>query len=131
MFPGNNQVDQLLPAGREERPAVTHRLSPKVAADLAARRLADIIRYMRIEQFQNLLRRRPFEPFAIYTSDGSTYSVTHPDQIIITPRAAYVGLGNDPEGLVAQDVVICDLIHVTRLGPLDGAKRKRRRTKPE
>ena len=84
---------------------------------------------MRIDEFHKLLRRRPFEPFSIYMSDGSAYPVTHPDQIIVTPRALYVGLDNDAEGLTAQDVVICDLVHVTRLGPLDGAKRKRRPTK--
>lgn len=57
------------------------------------------------------------------------YPVTHPDQIIVTPRAAYVGLDTDDEGLTAQDVVICDLVHITRLAPLDGTKRKRRRPK--
>lgn len=81
---------------------------------------------MRIEELHKSLRRRPFEPFAVHMSDGSMYPVTHPDQIIVTPRAAYVGLDSDADGLTAQDVVICDLIHITRLGPLDGAKRKRR-----
>lgn len=84
---------------------------------------------MRIEELHKLLRRRPFEPFRIYMSDGSAYAVTHPDQVIVTPRAAYVGLESDADGLVAQDVVICDLVHVTRLGPPDGAKRKPRRAK--
>ena len=86
---------------------------------------------MRIEELHKLIRRRPFEAFGIHMSDGSAYPVTHPDQIIVTPRAAYVGLDSDSEGLTAQDVVICDLIHITRLGPLDRTKPKRRRPKPK
>ncbi len=86
---------------------------------------------MRIEEFHKLLRQRPFEPFSIYMSDGSAYPVTHPDQIIVTPRAAHVGLNIDAEDVTAQDVVICDLIHVTRLGPLNGVKRRRRPSKPK
>ena len=86
---------------------------------------------MRIEELHKLIRRWPFEAFGIYMSDGSAYPVTHPDQIIVTPRSAYVGLDSDSEGLTAQDVVICDLVHITRLGPLDGTKPKRRRPKPK
>ena len=81
---------------------------------------------MQIKELQDLLRRRPFEPFAVYMSDGSEYPVTHPDQVIVTPRAAYIGIGNDKEGIVAQEVVICDMIHVTRLGPV---RKNRRRTR--
>lgn len=84
---------------------------------------------MRIEEFHKLLRRRPFEPFGIHLSDGAMYPVRHPDQIILTPRAAYVGLDTSDDGLTAQDVAICDLIHITRLTPLDGTKRKRGRAK--
>lgn len=30
-----------------------------------------------------LLRVRPFEPFRIYSSDGRTYDVRHPDQALV------------------------------------------------
>ncbi|MCP4249858.1 MAG: hypothetical protein GY778_22680 [bacterium] len=74
--------------------------------------------------------RRPFEPFRLFMSDGSSYPVRHPDQVIVTARAAYVGLRVNGKSQVAQDVVICDLMHVSRLGPLDkrranGRKRAR------
>lgn len=90
-----------------------------------------MITTMRIEELYKLVRRRPFEPFEIFMSDGSAYPVTHPDQIILTPRAAYVGLDSDADGVIAQDVVICDSVHITRLGPLNGTKRTRRKTKPK
>jgi hypothetical protein len=73
-----------------------------------------------------ILERRPFEPFIIYMSDGSSYPVKHPDQIILTPRAAHVGIGRNGGRPVAQDVVICSLGHITRLGPVPRTTRKRK-----
>jgi hypothetical protein len=32
--------------------------------------------------FLYLLRRRPFLPFRVFLSDGSTYDVRHPDQAL-------------------------------------------------
>jgi hypothetical protein len=59
-------------------------------------------------------------------TDGSSYPVKHPDQVILTPRAIYVGLGRQP---VAQQVVVCALSHITRLGPLAKTPGKRKRPK--
>jgi hypothetical protein len=30
------------------------------------------------------LRRRPFEPFRIHLTDGTAYTVNHPDQCIVS-----------------------------------------------
>ena len=45
---------------------------------------------------------------------------------MLTRRATYVGIGNSDDGLVAQDVVICDLVHITRLAPVQKPRRKHR-----
>ena len=83
---------------------------------------------MRPDEITRLLKRRPFEPFTLCMSDGSSYPVRHPDQVIVTPRAAYVGVRVNGKRGLDQDVVICDLVHVTRLGPLAkrGAKGRSR-----
>ncbi|MCH8966362.1 MAG: hypothetical protein IID43_01670, partial [Planctomycetes bacterium] len=47
---------------------------------------------MDLREVEKLLSVRPFEPFGIYMSDGSTYPVTHPDQVILTARAAHIGI---------------------------------------
>lgn len=73
---------------------------------------------MRVEELQKALRRSPFEPFSLHMSDGSRCDVHHPDQVLLTQRAAYVGIGNGNGERVFQDTVICDLAHVTRLSPL-------------
>ncbi len=82
---------------------------------------------MNVQEVEKLLTTRPFEPFGIYMSDGSAYPVTHPDQVILTPRVAHVGIGSSGNGRVVRDVVICALAHITRLGPVPKAPRKRRK----
>ena len=81
---------------------------------------------MRAEELVRVLKRRPFEPSALHMSNGSHYPVHHPDAVIVTPRAAYVGIREDGEQMIAQDVVICDLLHVTRIAPIRKRSRKRR-----
>ena len=76
---------------------------------------------------ENLLTTKPFDPFGIYMSDGSAYAVTHPDQVILTSRAAHVGIGTGRNGRVVRDVAICALVHITRLGHLPKTSRKRRK----
>ena len=80
---------------------------------------------MNVEELTKLLTARPFEPFGIFMSDGSAYPVKHPDQVILTRRAAYLGIGGAGNGRVAQEVVICALMHITRLGPVPKSRRKR------
>ncbi|MCH8149527.1 MAG: hypothetical protein IH987_16340 [Planctomycetes bacterium] len=82
---------------------------------------------MNAKDVEKLLTTKPFDPFGIYLSDGSAYPVTHPDQVILTPRVAHVGIGSARNGRVVRDVVICALVHITRLGPLPKAPRKRRK----
>ena len=82
---------------------------------------------MNVEEVDKLLTTRPFEPFGLYMSDGSAYPVTHPDQVILTPRAAHVGVGSTRNSRVVRDVVICARVHITHLGPLPKAPRQRRK----
>ena len=82
---------------------------------------------MDVREVEKRLMAGPFEPFGIYLSDGSSCAVTHPDQVILTPRVAHVGVGSPRNGRVVRDVMICALVHITRLGPLPKAPRKPRK----
>ena len=82
---------------------------------------------MNVQEVDKLLTVRPFEAFGIYMSDGSAYPVTHPDQVILTPRVAHIGIGSSRNGRVMRNVVICALVHITRLGPVPKSPRKRRK----
>ena len=82
---------------------------------------------MRLDEVQKMVRRVPFEPFTVQISEGANYPVHYPDQLLIAPRTLFVGIRNGHPGSVVQDVVICDLAHVTRLAPLKGRPRRRAR----
>ena len=44
---------------------------------------------MRPEDILELLRARPFEPFRVCLSDGSTYEIQHPDMAIVQGSNAW------------------------------------------
>lgn len=64
------------------------------------------------------LREHPFEAFRIHVSDGTSYEIKHPEQIMVGQRSCYVGMGNG-EGPF-QRIAVVSNIHITRIEPLDG-----------
>jgi hypothetical protein len=65
-----------------------------------------------------LLRKRPFEPFRIQVSDGTTYDVRHPDMIIPTPTAAFIGIPATAQATDCARVEIVAMEHLVKLLPL-------------
>lgn len=64
---------------------------------------------MTIEQLQQVSKARPFRPFTISLSDGQVIPVTHPECIMIPPRASRTFVvATSPES-----VRIVGLLHVT------------------
>jgi hypothetical protein len=77
---------------------------------------------MRPEDILELLRTRPFEPFKMHISDGSTYEIRHPDMAIVQRSKITVAVPG-PEGPdgPAERIVNCALIHITRTEVLNGS----------
>ena len=77
---------------------------------------------MKPDDVLQLLRRRPFEPFRIHVSDGSTFEIRHPDLAIVERSKVIIGVPG-PQGLdgPVERSIFCALIHITRLEPLDGS----------
>ncbi len=75
---------------------------------------------MPLQELLDTLRRRPFVPFRIHRSDGSSYEIRHPDLVMPGARSVAVGLpgGTLPEG-VYERIIILALVHITRLEPID------------
>jgi hypothetical protein len=68
------------------------------------------------------LRTRPFEPFRMVTTDGTSYDVRHPDLVLVTLGSAIVGYPvSDPDPSVqgaAGRYDIVSLRHIIRLEQL-------------
>jgi hypothetical protein len=65
------------------------------------------------------LRRRPFEPFRIQVSDGTTYDVRHPELVMVGLVSIAKGVPAAGQELpVYQRVETVSLQHVVKLLPL-------------
>jgi hypothetical protein len=78
------------------------------------------------EELYRVFKQHPFTPVRVYVSDGSSYDITHPDQVIVSRRASHIGMRRDGQGPQGPflNVAIVANIHITRVEPL-----KRRRTR--
>jgi len=77
---------------------------------------------MRPDDVMELLRQKPFRPFRIYLSDGTVYTIRHPDQVAVGRSALALALAasDDPDQLV-DPVLRVALLHITRLEPIVGS----------
>lgn len=65
---------------------------------------------MTLDTIQELVARRPFEPFKIVTSSGDRYEVRHPEMLLRVRNGIYIGLGG--RGSVAERAAFVSLLHV-------------------
>jgi hypothetical protein len=74
------------------------------------------------DELVGALRRRPFVPFRITLTEGSTYEVRHPELCVAGRRSAFIGFAapDDPDHLFERSVTV-DLLHIVKLEPLDTA----------
>jgi hypothetical protein len=70
---------------------------------------------MRAEELLELLRARPFSPLRITMSDGVTYDIKHPDNVIVLRQRIDIGLSPDPVSGVVERVAHCSLLHIVRV----------------
>jgi hypothetical protein len=69
--------------------------------------------------FDAWLDQRPFRAFRIVMSDGKTYEVRHPDQVMPTFSAVVLPYPSPaPGGPPAGEFITLSLFHVIRLEPL-------------
>lgn len=66
------------------------------------------------------LRERPFQPFRVFLSDGSSYDVPHPDLCMVGLTRVIIGIPGPkhPDG-PTEAVVKCAPEHVTRIEPIE------------
>ena len=76
---------------------------------------------IRPEELTSLLRTRPFLPLRIHMTDGRTYDIRHPNQVLVLRGRIDIGIGPDPQTGVLDRVDHCSLQHVARVEELAGA----------
>jgi hypothetical protein len=76
---------------------------------------------MRPEELRELLKARPFVPLRIHMTDGQTFDIRHPDQVLVLRGRVDIGLGADPVTGVLDRVEHCPLLHIVRVEELQAA----------
>jgi hypothetical protein len=65
------------------------------------------------------LRLRPFRPFRIHVSDGTSYDIPHPDQASPSLTAVKVFIPvSDPTSPLWDEFLTISMWHVVRLEPI-------------
>ncbi|MFO0925972.1 MAG: hypothetical protein U0736_02910 [Gemmataceae bacterium] len=67
--------------------------------------------------FHTLLRARPFVPFRVVTTDGTTYEVRHPEMVLVAHASAVIGYPDPRDPGTAQRYDIVSMRHIVRLEP--------------
>jgi hypothetical protein len=71
------------------------------------------------ETVQKHLLHQPFRPLRIFLSDGAVYEVRQPEMVLVLERDVIIALPKPGERF-PRHMVYCDLLHVTRIEPING-----------
>ena len=74
---------------------------------------------MRPEDLSKALAPKTFRPFMISLSNGETYPITHPEQIMLDRSVAVIGTRRLDGARRYEKTVLCALMHVVSLVPIE------------
>ena len=74
------------------------------------------------EDITKRLRARPFEPFRVCLTDGTSYVVPHPELLMVGRRSAVLGIVRQPQDIYYFKTIDIDLRHIIRREPADNPK---------
>ena len=58
---------------------------------------------------------QPFVPFRVCISDGKSYDITNHDMMWVARNAVYIGVESSKADDIADRVVQCAILHITRV----------------
>lgn len=70
---------------------------------------------MSSEAIQEMLRRRPFEPFEVRLSSGDVHQVRHPEFAFVLRSNLLIGYPD------SDRFAVCSLLHIASIQPLQAA----------
>jgi hypothetical protein len=77
---------------------------------------------MRAEEIRQHLDAEPFTPFRLCLSDGSSYEIQHPDQVLVTTWSVEIGVPEQqPQSRIYNRIAHCSLLHIVKVEKLQAA----------
>jgi len=80
---------------------------------------------MTLQDFDRLLKNRPFQPFRMHLSSGDAYEVRHPEMAFLMRTKIMLGLDPDRTGY-ADEWTMISLLHVTAIEPIVPQQKRRK-----
>jgi hypothetical protein len=73
---------------------------------------------MRPEELRELLTTRPFVPLRIHMTDGKSFDIRHPDNVLVLRSRVDIGVPTDAASGILDRVEHRSLLHVVRVEEL-------------
>lgn len=77
------------------------------------------VRIVRPEDLSEALVPERFKPFAINLTNGESYKITHPEQVVVTRSTAFIATRRRKGARYFEKGIMCGLIHIVSLIPLE------------
>lgn len=74
---------------------------------------------MRPDDLSKALAPNEFRPFILNLSNGESYPITHPEQVMVDRSVAMIGTKRLDAGRRYEKLVICTLVHIVSLVPIE------------
>lgn len=73
---------------------------------------------MRPDDLAKALEPEKFRPFRINLTNGESYVITHPDQVLVDRSTAVIGTQRRNGTRIFERVVTCGLVHIVSMTPI-------------
>ena len=77
------------------------------------------MRQMRADDLSRALSPQSFRPFVLNLSNGESYRVTHPEQVLVDRSVAVIGSNRLDGDRRYEKLVTCSLMHIVSLIPVE------------
>ena len=80
---------------------------------------------MRTTEIEKQLRQRPFLPFRLRMTGGTSYEVRHPEMLMVSRTVMAVAI-HESRGRAPEAIILCDPVHIVRIEPVGNGRPKSR-----
>ena len=77
------------------------------------------MRQMRADDLSRALSSQSFRPFILNLSNGESYPVAHPEQVLVDRSVAVIGTKRLNSDRRYEKLITCSLMHIVSLVPVE------------